>query len=178
MDHKHWTELIKNTVTNLTDEINSEGITPFAGKVASARRIFLIGSGRTGLITQAFGMRLAQLGLPVYIVGHPTTPALEKDDLLILFSGSGKTESLIAAARKASGIGAETFLVTQNTNSPLGELVPQHLIIPSPQQDTKVLNGTLFELSLLIIMDTVVNQIMELSGQSYDDLSIRHSNLE
>ena len=177
MRHQQWNKLIKNTVNNLVDEIKIEEITAFIGKLTSARRIFLIGSGRTGLITQAFGMRLAQLGLPVYIIGQPTTPALEENDLLVLISGTGLTESLILAAQKAKEIGSETHLISQNPDSTLGRMIHDQLIIPSPPQDTKVLNGTLFELSLLITLDTVVNQIVEQSGLSYDEMSQRHANI-
>lgn len=178
MDHEEWLSLIKDNINRSIDNLDPVEIRELAEQIQGARRVFLMGGGRTGLITQAFGMRLAQLGLPVFISGLPTTPALEKQDFLILLSGSGKTESLISAAQKADQIGSETYLVTQNGDSPLGKLVPRQLIIPSIVQETKVLNGTLLEMSLLLMLDAVVNQLVELTGQDYQDLTVRHANLD
>ena len=126
---------------------------------------------------EMFAMRLAQLGLPVFVASHPTTPALEKTDLLILVSGSGETEPILSAASKASEIGAEIFVVTQNEGSSLGKLVQDPLIIPSPSENTKVLNGTLFEMSLLICLDAVVAELLILTGQRFEDMSTRHANI-
>ena len=177
MEHQVWLDQVNDTVSQSIQGLNLKEIQSLAEKIQNTGRIFLVGSGRTGLITQAFGMRLAQLGLPVYIIGQPTTPALEENDLLVLISGTGLTESLILAAKKAIEIGAVTHLVTQNPDSPLGRLIHDQLIIPSPPRDTKVLNGPLFELSLLITLDTVINQIVEQSGLSYDQMSQRHANI-
>ena len=122
-------------------------------------------------------MRLAQLGLPVFIVSHPTTPALEITDLLILVSGSGETEPVLSAASLANKIGADIFVVTQNEGSSLGKLVQDPLIIPSPSEKTKVLNGTLFEMTLLISLDAVVAELLNLTGQRFEDMSKRHANI-
>ena len=177
MEFQYWKGFVKNSLEQTFEGLDPDQINQLAERIHTARRIFLMGSGRTGLITQAFGMRLAQMGLPVHIVNQPTTPALEKEDILILVSGSGNTASLLAAGSKAFEICAETHLVTQNGDSPLGKLVKEQLIVPSPLQNTKVLNGTLFELSLLIVLDAVVNQLLELTGQDYQDLTARHANL-
>jgi len=178
MDHDQWIETVVDGIHQAAKTMDRKQILAFAQRIADAPRIFLMGIGRTGLITQTFGMRLAQLGIPVYLVSHPTTPSLEKSDLLVLFSGSGKTESVLTAAKRAEQIGAQSFLVTQQEDSPLGKRIDDKLIIQSPPKGDKVLNGTLFEMALLLNLDAVINQLLDLTSQTFEDMSSRHANLE
>ena len=132
MKYETWITLVKDEIDKTIKSTDPLEISGFARRIKSAERIFLMGSGRTGLVVEMFAMRLAQLGLPVFVVSHPTTPALEKTDLLILVSGSGETESILSAASRANNLGAEIFVVTQKKGSSLGKLVQDPLIIPSP----------------------------------------------
>ena len=177
MKHQRWMDLVKIGINTTTQTINLQDISGIAKRILNAKQIFLMGRGRTGLIVKTFGMRLAQLGLPVQIISQPTTTALTRDDLLVLVSGSGETGEILDAARLALEIGADTHAVTQNKGSSLGELIADKLIIPSPPEQSKVLNGTLFEMSLLITLDAVVAELLELSGQSFEDMSERHANI-
>lgn len=177
MNPSQWNQIVLECANTSIQEMDQEQIKDLAQKITDAQRVFLLGNGRTGLIAQAFGMRLAQLGLPVFLVSHPTTPALEKDDLLLLVSGSGKTESLVLAGDRARDIGAAIFLVTGEPESPLGKRIQDRLIIHFPGKSDRVLNGTLFEMALLLNLDAVVNQLLNLTGQSFEDLSARHANL-
>ena len=78
--------------------IDQKSIDNFVEFIMSAKRIFIVGAGRSGLVAKAFGMRLMHLGFTVYIVGEVITPAINKDDLLIVVSGSGQTLSAVVAA--------------------------------------------------------------------------------
>jgi len=177
MEYETWMTFVQDGIESTFSTINPKDISGFAKRIQSAERIFLMGSGRTGLVVEMFAMRLAQLGLPVFIVSHPTTPSLEKTDLLILVSGSGETEIILSAALKANKIGAEIFVITQNEGSSLGKLVQDPLIIPFPSDNTKVLNGTLFEMALLISLDAVIAELLNLTGQRFEDMSERHANI-
>src|SRR5512143_1955726 len=72
----------------------------FLGALRSHPRIFMLGSGRSGMVMSMFAMRLMHLGLDVHRIGESTTPAIHKGDLLIIGSGSGETESCLLAAGK------------------------------------------------------------------------------
>ena len=177
MEYETWMTFVQDGIKSTMAILNAKDISGLSKRIQNAKRIFLMGSGRTGLVVEMFAMRLAQLGLPVFIVSHPTTPALEKTDLLILVSGSGETEIILSAASKAKRISAELFVVTQNEGSSLGKLVQDPLIIPSPSDNTKVLNGTLFEMALLISLDAVIAKLLNLTGQRFEDMSKRHANI-
>jgi 6-phospho-3-hexuloisomerase len=52
-------------------------------------------------MVKAFAMCLMQMGIDAYVVGETVTPNLEKEDLLIIGSGSGETKSLVPVADPA-----------------------------------------------------------------------------
>ena len=64
--------------------------------ILQAKRIFLAGKGRSGLVMQMFAMRLMQMGFTVHVVGETTTPAIENGDILVVGSGSGETPKIIS----------------------------------------------------------------------------------
>lgn len=177
MEHQDWIIKVKDSIDQIIQGMEPQVLRNFAERILNAKQIFLMGSGRTGLVVEMFAMRLAQLGMPVFVVSYSTTPALEKSDLLILVSGSGETEPILSAASIANEIGAEIFVITQKEESSLGKWVQDTFIIPSPSKNTKVHNGTLFEMALLICLDAVVVELLNLTGQGFEDMSKRHANL-
>ena len=64
-------------------------------KIMDCRKVFIYGSGRSGLAGQLFAVRLVQLGLDVHFVGEMTTPIIGPDDLCILISNTGRTSSVV-----------------------------------------------------------------------------------
>ena len=44
--------------------------------VTAHGRVFVAGMGRSGLMLRAFAIRLAQMGLTVYVAGETVTPAV------------------------------------------------------------------------------------------------------
>ena len=184
MVQKNWKTRITKNIAHSLGQIDPNEIKRLAEKIHSAQRIFLFGKGRTGLVIQMFGMRLTQLGLPVFIISQPATPALSADDLLILVSGSGETKGILSSADQANKIGAELIVITRETGSSLSQKTINKMVIPIREDEekelltSKVFTGTLFEQSLLTILDLVIVQLLELSGQSYQDMDQRHANLE
>lgn len=70
-------------------------------KIKEHKRIFVYGTGRSGLMLKAFAMRLMQIGLNSYVVGETTTPSVQEGDLLIVASASGETGSVCMTAESA-----------------------------------------------------------------------------
>ena len=155
--------------------------------ICRAPRVFLAGAGRSGLASRAFAMRLMHLGKDAFVVGDVTTPAIRKEDLLVVGSGSGRTASLLAAASRARDIGARVLLVTIDPESPIGQIADLTVRIPapSPKADASVQSaesdqpmGSLFEQSLFLLLDALVVLLMEREGISSDEMFARHANLE
>ena len=81
--------LLKKILEELThnaEQIRQEELEGFADQIQKAKRVFVAGAGRSGFVARAFSNRLMHLGLAVYFVGEPTTPAIQAGDLLIITS--------------------------------------------------------------------------------------------
>ena len=96
------------------------------------------------------------------MVGETITPALREGDLLVGVSGSGKSISVIDAARKAKEKKGVVIAVTSKKESPLAGYADQVLIIPGTVKgDTGESRGSiqllssLFDQSLHIVLDAV-----------------------
>ena len=61
---------------------------------------------------KSFAMRMMHMGIDAYVIGETVTPNFEKDDILIIGSGSGETKSLVSMAEKAKSIGGTIAAVT------------------------------------------------------------------
>jgi 6-phospho 3-hexuloisomerase len=146
-----------------------------------SEEIYLAGAGRSALVAKAFAMRLVHLGYKVHMVGETTTTAIGPNDSLILVSGSGETEQLLSMAQTAVDIGAIAVVVTAAEESSLGEICQATIRVGEPELYGDVYTmpmGTIFELSTMIFLETVVGSIIETKGISEKDMKFRHTNLE
>ena len=71
-------ESIRKTATSL-DAVQSS---LFFHRMLTAKRVYVAGAGRSGLIARAFAMRLMHLGMEAYVVGETITPAMHTGDIL------------------------------------------------------------------------------------------------
>ncbi len=148
--------------------------------------MFIAGRGRTGLIMRGFAMRLMHLGLAAHVVDDVTTPAIAPGDLLIVGSGSGRTESLVGAAARAQSLGARVALVTAAAESPIGERAAcvLHIAAPTPKNASQGAPtsvqpmGSLFEQALGLLLDALIMQLMGEMGVDAAAMFARHANLE
>jgi 6-phospho-3-hexuloisomerase len=159
-------------------------------RIAAARRVYVAGAGRTGLMVRAFAMRLMHLGLQVHVVGNVTTPAFEAGDVLVIGSGSGETGSLRVIAQRAKALGGTLVVVTIVPTSTIGQMadVVVRLDAPSPKaappsggplpRASAQPMGSLFEQALLLLLDSVVMRLARARGASSDEMFTRHANLE
>ncbi len=155
--------------------------------IDEATRIFIAGSGRSGLAVRAFAMRLMHLGKTTFVVGDVTTPNIQARDLLVIGSGSGSTPTVRIHAEKAKTIGAQILLFTIVPDSPIGSIADLVVTIPAPSpKSVKVVGttqsiqpmGSLFEQSLFVLGDLLILGLMENGRLSSEEMFKRHANLE
>jgi 6-phospho-3-hexuloisomerase len=77
-----------------------------ASAIRGAKRIFIQGKGRMGLILKSFAMSLSALGREVYAVGEVTVPAIGPGDLLIVTPTGGDPKSATRVRKVARENGA------------------------------------------------------------------------
>lgn len=168
----------------LQENLDYTQLDQLTSEIKSAKSIFLLGMGRSGLMMKAAAMRLMHLGFHTYVAGETTTPAIGMGDLLIAGSGSGTTATIVRAAETSRAVGAKVVCFTTHTESPLAAL--SHLVIQlNAAQKEEHHNsrstqyaGSLFEQALLLVLDSVIQILWKADGQSAEQLWKRHSNLE
>lgn len=181
-----YAEAIKREIDAALSALDPKPCERLAEWIVRSKRIFLAGMGRSGLIMKAFAMRLMHLGLEAHVVGETTTPAIAAGDLLLIGSGSGETESLLAMARKTKTLGIDVALITIHPGSSIGRQADLVVRIPAttpksaqPSAAASIQpKGSLFEQTMLLICESVVLRLMEMRGIDPEGMFLRHANLE
>src|SRR5512137_2295981 len=165
-------------ILSATDKTYAEQFTQLFDE---AGRIFISGAGRSKLVGNFLGMRLMHSGYNVAIVGEIVTPSVKPGDLLIVISGSGETEQLIAFTKKAKDIGAKVVLISSRANSTIGDLAEAVFQIGKQELYQKVKGmpmGTVFELSTLCFLEALISHIVWEKAIPEEKMKERHANLE
>ncbi|MDO5851764.1 MAG: 6-phospho-3-hexuloisomerase [Methanobacteriaceae archaeon] len=186
-------EIISN-VKNSTMDVDKNSVSKMLEIIQEVDKVFITGLGRSGLVAKAFAMRLMHLGLTVYVVGETITPAIGPKDCLIAISGSGETSYILSTTGIAHGIGSKIIAITSYPDSNLGkksdlivELKGRTKVDNEPDYIKRQISGehqtlsplgTLFEVSALIFLDSLISQLMHDMGQTEKDLKARHTVLE
>ena len=165
--------------------IDDSSIERFVDAVLQANRIVVHGAGRMGMMVATFAMRLAQLGFRSHVLGESTTPGVGEEDLLIIGSGSGETQTVYDVAFLAKQHGVRIALITGRPDSRIGRLadvivqfsVPTKLGTAAGPPTIQPMT-TVADQSLLIFLDIVVLLLMKATHQTSEDLWRRHRNLE
>lgn len=185
---------INNAISKLSDQELEEFIKILLKAHDENKKILVMGAGRSGLVGRAFAMRLMHLGFNVYVLGDTLVPRINKGDVVIAISGSGKTKLIITAAEAAKSVGAKVVAITSYRNSPLAKIADIVFEVPgrtkvSPKEDyftSQILGiheplaplGTLFEDTVMIVLDSIIAELMVRLGKSEDDLKRIHANIE
>ncbi len=167
-----------SSILEATDDSYDEKLTAMLDK---ANRIFLAGAGRSKLVGNFFAMRLVHSGYDVSVVGEIVTPSIKQGDLLIIISGSGETEQLVAFTKKAKEVGADIMLISAKSNSTIGDLADGVFQIGTPEMYAKVKGmpmGTVFELSTLLFLESTISHIIHEKGIPEEIMRERHANME
>lgn len=157
-------EYILEKVKEAVSSIDGDVTDAFMKDILSAERIFIYGSGRSGLAGQFFAVRLVQLGLDVHFVGDMTTPIIGKDDLTILISRTGETMSAVQTANISRRIGSKVVSITSFRSSKLAHASTAVILMPFEEDADASQHaplGTLFEDSVIVFFDSIIPDLME-----------------
>ncbi|HMZ31619.1 MAG TPA: 6-phospho-3-hexuloisomerase [Methanoregulaceae archaeon] len=183
---------IRDTAASLSDSETEA----FLSAIQSAERIYVMGAGRSGLVAKAFAMRLMHLGFISFVVGETITPAMRQKDLLVIFSGSGRTKTIADIADTAKEIGGRISLITSNRDSKISRMADVIVIIENQRDQVRDETaefeirqmtgehrsfaplGTLFETAAMVFADACISRLMEVSMIDEKELKNRHANIE
>lgn len=185
MKYLELKDIVMNEINTCLNQTNEKEINAAIKVISKAKRIFVFGAGRTGLVASEFCMRLMHSGFIVYKVGEVTTPAIEKKDLLIVCSGSGETISALNLVNVASKVGASTLLFTTKDTSTIANLVTNKVVIhakAAKSDDGSVKSiqplSNLFAQSLILTFDMIIILLMKKLNIDESKLKNKHTNLE
>jgi len=154
----------------------------FVAELAEAKRVFVYGAGRSGMVARAFAVRLAHLGYTVYVIGETVAAPVQKGDVVVLVSGTGETYPVAMSAEIAKNIGASVLVLTAHRRSKVasfGDVVLEIAGDASTQRDPRLAPlGTLFETTTWIFLDGVVAELMARRHQTEEMLRQRHATME
>jgi len=169
-------DAILSNIQKAVDYIEDDVVEEFENTIMASKNIFVTGVGRSGLAAKAFAMRLMHLRYSAYVVGETISPAINKNDCIIIISGSGETNTMVKAAEKARERGAKVLAVTSYPESTIGELSDCCLLVKGRTvqevDDENYMKrqiygnytsltplGTAFELTTLVFLDALVSEL-------------------
>ncbi len=188
--------LMARKIGTIADRLSDRETEAFLQEILKAERIYVMGAGRSGLVAKSFAMRLMHLGYTAYVVGETITPAMRPNDLLIIFSGSGRTKTIADIAETGKEIGGRIALITANRKSTIGGMADAVVIMESQRDEVRDETaefevrqmtgehrsfaplGTLFETAAMIFADACISRLMEIAKIDEKQLKDRHANIE
>ena len=174
-------------------KLKGKQVERFIDVLLTAKRVFVVGAGRSGLAVKAFAMRLMHLGVPVFVVGETITPALREGDVVVAVSGSGETDLIVESAKISKKVGAKLVAITSYPKSSLAKLADLTVTLPgrtkirTPEFMRRELGGehasltplgTLFEITAITFLDSVIASLMVKLGRKEEELRARHATIE
>ena len=175
-------EYILRNAKLLLSNLDDDKIEDICKEFLKARRIFLYGAGRSGLVAKAFAIRLVHLGLQAYVIGETITPPVREEDLVVVISGSGETIPSVMTADIAKRMGARLIAITSKRDSKIARRadLPVILSVDLEDKDRSKLAplGTIFEASSWIFLDGLVARLMEMKGEDEERMKERHATLQ
>lgn len=184
--------MIKENIKKIIGELNwvlskvdETEVKKLVKEILGAKKIIVSGAGRMGLMARGFAMRLGHLGLQSFTTADTIIPAIGKDDLLIICSGSGETQAIYDLAMIGKKHGVKICAITAKPQSRIGRIADLIVNLKSPtkaDKNPKVKSiqpmTTLNEQCLMIFFDSLVLELMQKLGETEETMWQRHSNLE
>jgi len=171
----------------------------FFDEILAAGRVYVAGAGRSGLVAKAFAMRLMHIGYNSYVIGETITPAFSRGDTLVVFSGSGETNSIYDVCETAKELGGRICLISATRKSRMSDIADCRVIVGSLEPGTDLSGqyevrqitgqyrsvsssfaplGTLFETAALIFSDAIISALIEARHCNLDEVRGRLSKLQ
>lgn len=117
----------RRALTAVEGAVDSASLEQAAQKIGKARRILVIGAGTSAAVAVDIAFRLNTIGISANNVADQMSALiasrlLEKGDVVLAFSATGRTQQTLAICDAARSSGATLIALTNQAASPLGQL--------------------------------------------------------
>jgi 6-phospho-3-hexuloisomerase len=175
-------EYIQKKIKEILNKVPQEEIIKINEMFFKSNRIFVYGAGRSGLVAKAFAIRLVHLGFQAFVIGETITPPVQKEDLVLIISGSGETIPAVMTAEIAHKLNAKVVSITAKQKSEIAEYADITLLISSGCTEVERKKyaplGTLFEASVWILLDGIIADLLNRKNETEEIMRSRHATLE
>ena len=177
--HKH-SPLTKRVLRSYTimreqtqDLIDEEQLERVAQLIDDAERVYFFGTGSSGLIAREMKLRFMRLGVVCEALTDQdgfawTTSIMDENCLVLGFSLSGTTQSVLDSLLDAMEMGAKTILFTSapNKNS---QAYTETVLVASHSQSSYIQRISA-QLPMLILIDLIYAYFLEINRESKEKI--------
>ena len=175
-------QFISTHIQHILTNVKEQEIDHIIDSFFQAKRIFVYGAGRSGLVARAFAIRLVHLGFQTFVIGETIGAPVKKGDLVFIVSGSGETIPAVMTAEIAKKLGAKLVVVTGAKNSRIINFADIAIVLAADctEKERKQFAplGTLFEASAWIFLDGIIAELMKNKKETEESMRSRHATLE
>ena len=177
--HKHspLTKRVLRSYSNLREQtqdlIDEEQLERVAQLIDDAERVYFFGTGSSGLIAREMKLRFMRLGVVCEALTDQdgfawTTSIMDENCLVLGFSLSGTTQSVLDSLLDAKEMGAKTILFTSapNKNS---QAYTETVLVASHSQSSYIQRISA-QLPMLILIDLIYAYFLEINRDSKEKI--------
>ena len=171
--HSPLTKRVLRSYSNLREQtqdlIDEEQLERVAQLIDDAERVYFFGTGSSGLIAREMKLRFMRLGVVCEALTDQdgfawTTSIMDENCLVLGFSLSGTTQSVLDSLLDAKEMGAKTILFTSapNKNS---QAYTETVLVASHSQSSYIQRISA-QLPMLILIDLIYAYFLEINRDS------------
>ncbi|UJC99916.1 SIS domain-containing protein [Streptococcus oralis] len=177
--HKHspLTKRVLRSYSNLREQtqdlIDEEQLERVAQLIDDAERVYFFGTGSSGLIAREMKLRFMRLGVVCEALTDQdgfawTTSIMDENCLVLGFSLSGTTQSVLDSLLDAKEMGAKTILFTSapNKNS---QAYTETVLVANHSQSSYIQRISA-QLPMLILIDLIYAYFLEINRDSKEKI--------
>lgn len=177
--HKHspLTKRVLRSYSNLREQtqdlIDEEQLERVAQLIEDAERVYFFGTGSSGLIAREMKLRFMRLGVVCEALTDQdgfawTTSIMDENCLVLGFSLSGTTQSVLDSLLDAKEMGAKTILFTSapNKNS---QAYTETVLVANHSQSSYIQRISA-QLPMLILIDLIYAYFLEINRESKEKI--------
>ncbi|KAF0393445.1 SIS domain-containing protein [Pediococcus pentosaceus] len=159
------TDFYNQMITGTWKRINQKTLNQVAMLIKNAPRVFIFGLGSSGYNAQELSQRLMRMGINAFAPSDSHTmyissSIMQKDDLLIVLSVSGKSNEVNEAVAVAKQHQLKIVSITAFDDSPLAEMSDYQLSVQYSEfvDNTQFINSQLGVVYIIDILSTMLLQ--------------------
>lgn len=175
--HSPLTKRVLRSYSNLREQtqdlIDEEQLERVAQLIDDAERVYFFGTGSSGLIAREMKLRFMRLGVVCEALTDQdgfawTTSIMDENCLVLGFSLSGTTQSVLDSLLDAKEMGAKTVLFTSapNKNS---QAYTETVLVANHSQSSYIQRISA-QLPMLILIDLIYAYFLEINRESKEKI--------